>query len=68
MVHGLLHLSFLHITGFDAETCGPWNEPLSTPLNSLWPGDTIGRHKSGSTLDQVMACCLMALSHYLNQC
>ena len=37
-------------------------------VNSLWPSDTIWRHKSGSTLDQVMACCLMAPSHYLNQC
>ena len=37
-------------------------------FNSLWPSDTIWRHKSGSTLDQVMACCLTAPSHYLNQC
>ena len=37
-------------------------------LNSLWPSDTIWRHKSGSTLAQVMACCLKAPSHYLNQC
>ena len=26
------------------------------------------RHRSGSTLVQVMACCLTAPSHYLNQC
>ena len=37
-------------------------------INSLWPSDTIWRHKSGSTLAQVMACCLMAPSHYLNLC
>ena len=37
-------------------------------FNSLWPSDTIWRHKSGSTLAQVMACCLAAPSHYLNQC
>ena len=37
-------------------------------VNSLWPSDTIWRHKSGSTLAQVMACCLTAPSHYLNQC
>ena len=39
-------------------------------INSLWPSDTIWWHRSGSTLAQVMACCLMALSmlsHYLNQ-
>ena len=40
----------------------------SPALDSLWPSDTIWRHKSGSTLAQVMACCLMAPSHYLNQC
>ena len=34
----------------------------------LWPCNAIWWHTSGSTLDQVMACCLMAPSHYLNQC
>ena len=37
-------------------------------INSLWPNDAIWRHKSRSTLAQVMACCLTAPSHYLNQC
>ena len=37
-------------------------------LNSLQPGDTIWQHRSESTLAQVMACCLTAPSHYLNQC
>ena len=37
-------------------------------FNSLGPSDAIWRHKSGSTLAQVMACCLTAPSHYLNQC
>ena len=37
-------------------------------VNSLWPSDAIWQHKSGSTLAQVMACCLTAPSHYLNQC
>ena len=32
------------------------------------PNDAIWRHRSGSTLAQVMACCLKAPSHYLNQC
>ena len=36
-------------------------------LNSLRPSDAIWRHRSGSTLAQVMASCLMAPSHYLNQ-
>ena len=37
-------------------------------VNSLWPSDAIWPHRSGSTLAQVMAWCLMAPSHYLNQC
>ena len=37
-------------------------------LNSLWPSDVIWRQGSRSTLAQVMACCLIAPSHYLNQC
>ena len=37
-------------------------------LNSLWPDDAIWRYGTRSTLDQVMACCLMAPSHYVNQC
>ena len=37
-------------------------------INSLWPSDIIWRQRSGSTLAQVMACCLTASSHYLNQC
>ena len=35
---------------------------------ALWASDPIWRERSGSTLAQVMACCLTALSHYLNQC
>ena len=41
-----------------------WEESL----NSLWPSDIKWRQGSRSTLAQVMACCLMAPSHYLNQC
>ena len=37
-------------------------------INSLWPSDAIWPHRTWSTLAQVMACCLMASSHYLNQC
>ena len=37
-------------------------------LNSLSPSDVIWRHRTGSTKAQVMACCLTAPSHYLNQC
>ena len=37
-------------------------------FNSLWPSGIIWQQGSRSTLAQVMACCLMAPSHYLNQC
>ena len=37
-------------------------------VNSLWPSDTEWWHRAGSTLAQVMAWCLTAPSHYLNQC
>ena len=36
-------------------------------VNSLWPNDAIWWQISRSTLVQVMACCLTAPSHYLNQ-
>ena len=41
---------------------------IAEDINSFWRSDTLWRHKSGSTLAQVMVCCLMAPSHYLNQC
>ena len=37
-------------------------------INPLWPSDSIWQQRYESTLAQVMACCLMARSHYLNQC
>ena len=40
----------------------------SSRFNSLWPSDAIWRHRSWSTLVQVMACRLTAPNHYLNQC
>ena len=43
------------------------HNPGCSSVNSLWPSDTIWRQRSGSTLAQVMACCLTAPSHYLNQ-
>ena len=46
------------------------NKLLPEPwiLNSLRPSDNIWQHRSGSTLAQVMASCLMAPSHYMNLC
>ena len=43
-------------------------DPPMSKNGSLWPSDAIWGQRSGSTLAQVMACCLMAPSHYLNQC
>ena len=37
-------------------------------FNSLRPNDAIWRQWSWTALAQVVACCLMAPSHYLNQC
>ena len=41
---------------------------ISSFINSLGPNDAICCWGSWSTLVQVMACCLTAPSHYLNQC
>ena len=41
---------------------------VSICIRSRWPSDALWRQRSGSTLAQVMACCLTAPSHYLNQC
>ena len=38
------------------------------PVKTLQPSDTTWWHRSGSTLAQVMAWCLMAPCYYLNQC
>ena len=43
-------------------------DKFSLNLNSLWPSDARWRHRSESTLVQVMAWCHQATSHYLNQC
>ena len=44
------------------------HKPLYPVVNSLWPSGVTWRHRTGSTLARVMACCLTAPSHYLNQC
>ena len=45
-------------------------KPSAGPMliNSLWPSDAIWHWRSWSTPIQVMACCLMAPSHHVNQC
>ena len=47
---------------------GNWPWAPNTTFNSLWPSEAIWRQRSGSTMAQVMACCLTAPSHYLNKC
>ena len=47
---------------------GESNHKALVELDSLWPSEAIWRRKSGSTLAHIMACCLTAPSHYLNQC
>ena len=41
--------------------------PISLLFNSLWLSNAIRWHESGSTVAQVMACCLTAPSHYQTQ-
>ena len=66
---------FDHITGYhDHDHChsNGWvsmsGHQKVWRFNSLGPSDTIWWQTYGSTSDQVMACCLKAPSHYLNQC
>ena len=42
--------------------------PRDPSINLLWPSDAMWPWRSWPTLGQVMACCLTAPSHYLNQC
>ena len=60
-----------HIAEYQWEKLKYWFQLLLNHIyftNSLWPTDAIWRHWCGYTLAQVMAWCLMAPSHYLNQC
>ena len=56
---------------FDDSLFNPWKSEMLhkiIKMNSLWSSDTLWRHISGSTLAQIMAICLTAPCHYLNQC
>ena len=44
-----------------------WRAELLITSNSLWPSDIIWMHRTGAKWVQLMACCLMAPSHYLDQ-
>ena len=59
-LRAIKHTSRMHI-----------NQSILLPkplIISLRLSDTIWWHRSGSTLAQVLTCCLTAPSHYLNQC
>ena len=43
----------------------PKKPELVRNIDSLWLSDAIWQHRSVLTMDQVMACCLAAPSHYL---
>ena len=47
---------------------GIYSIPCISPINLLWPNDTIWLYRPGSALAQVMAWCVTALSHCLSQC
>ena len=55
------------VTANYLQNTGTWWTVDSQNVNSLWPNDIIWWHRFVSTLAQVMACCLMAPSHCLNQ-
>ena len=64
--HGCFHLTY-------SQSClqldqRDWCSVRGPDLNSLWSSDAIWQHRTGSTLAQVMACCLTAPRHYQNQC
>ena len=61
----IFHFNQVTVVHYDAPRDHPWGEMCC--VNSLWPGDSIWQHRSGSTMVHVMACCLAAPSHYLNQ-
>ena len=73
----LLHWKWHHIIVHDFSVCPSIctfslrHNILPTLRFTLYcstSSDTIWWHISGSTLDQVLACCLAVPRHYLNQC
>ena len=62
-----LTLATFNLSGWESEFL-VLSTLFSKVINSLWPNDAIWRYRSRSTLAHVMACCLTAPSHYLNQC
>ena len=46
----------------------PISASAKVSTNSFCPNEAIWWHRSGSTLTQIMVCCLAARSHFLKQC
>ena len=42
--------------------------PTSLAINPLWPSEVMYRYRSGTASTKIIAFCLTAPSHYLNQC
>ena len=57
-----------HLQHYSTARCHDVLTVNTLASGKFWSSDTIWRQRSGSTLAQVMACCLTAPSHYLNQC
>ena len=66
--HFLIQLWFISTYNFQNRRDRFQLHSKKTFFSSLRHNDTLWRHRSGSTLDQVLACSLTAPSHYLNQC
>ena len=56
---GVFYTADVLVDNIITYSCAQW-------INSSWPIDVIWWHRSGSTLVQVMACCLTAPSIYTN--
>ena len=77
MMHRITVWHLLHLQHYDivlsgtfssmcAVTCPMPLTQINCYVNSLWPNDAKWWHETWSILAQMMACCLMAPSHYLN--
>ena len=69
----IIYLSYCHSFEGDVQIDIIFGDPIfkwvvATRRNSLKLSDVIKRHRTWSTVIHVMACCLTAPSHYLNQC
>ena len=57
--HSTVHINKLYTDDLNPTRCH---------VKGLWPSNAIWRHEYGSTLSQIMDCCLTHHSNYLNPC